>query len=389
MPHALGRLLPLCFMALLLALEHPAMLGATRQAPSLPPGFTQSLVVDGLNDPITMEFAPDGRLFVVEKSGWVRVVQNGELLAAPFLDLDVDTFSDRGLLGLSLDPSFAENGYIYVFYSRPGRPGRNRVSRFTASATNRNVVEAASERVLLDDIPADVGNHNGGAIHFGTDGKLYIGVGDGAANPRGAQSVGTLNGKILRLNPDGSIPVDNPFVAEPEARPEIWAYGLRNPFSFAVQPGTGLIFINDVGAGLWEEIDVGVAGANYGWPSCEGVCAQPEMVDPIHVYTHDIGCAITGGVFYNGGQFPADYNGAYFFADYMGGWIRVLTPDRGEARPFALGVPSPVDLQIGNDGALYYLSFGGGAIYRIEYQGQVGEPTAAGEPATPTFLCVE
>jgi len=386
------RALPLAIVMLLLAFEPGAAQTDIHQPPPLPPGFTQSLVAEGLTNPVTMELAPDGRLFVAEKAGRLRIVKNGELLQTPFLSLAVDTFGDGGLVGLALDPSFAQNRFVYVFYSRALRPVRNRVSRFTASSSSPDVAEPDGELVLVDDIPADIGNHNGGALRFGLDGKLYIGVGDGAANPMGAQSLSTLNGKLLRINPDGSIPTDNPFVDEPDARAEIWAYGLRNPFTFAVQPGTGAIFINDVGQGLWEEVNLAVAGANYGWPLCEGRCSMPGLVDPTYVYSHDVGCAIAGGAFYPGGQFPSSYAGAYFFADFMAGWISVLDLARNEAVPFAVDVRGPVDLRIDSDGALYYLSFERGAVYRIHYAGETDGPGSAIRPedvAPRTFLCVE
>lgn len=366
-----------------------------RQSPSLPPGFTEALVAGGLVAPMAMEFTPDGRLFVAEKAGRLRVIKNGELLTRPFLSLAVDTFGDRGLMGVAFDLGFADNRHVYVFYSLPSTPVRNRVSRFTASASNADVAELDSEIVLLDDIPTDNGSHNGGAFHFGVDGKLYIGVGDGAVNRDNAQSLGSLSGKLLRINADGSIPADNPFVGEPGARAEIWAYGLRNPFTLAVRPGSGEIFINDVGAGSWEEIDLGRAGANYGWPTCEGSCSTPGMANPIHAYPHSVGCAITGGAFYEASHFPSSYRGDYFFADFMGGWIGVLDPDNSsEAASFATRVPSPVDLSVGPDGALYYLAFREGAVYRIKFRpegsSEIGQSQSAGPPVPiEGMLCVE
>ncbi len=189
------------------------------------------------------------------------------MLSTSFLTVSVDSFSERGLLGVAFDPSFATNRFVYVYYTRSTIPIKNRLSRFTASATNLDVAQTGSEVVLLDNIPSDAGNHNGGAIHFGRDGKLYVAIGDGGITHTNAQDLGSLSGKLLRLNPDGTIPFDNPFVSRAGARGEVWAYGLRNPFTFAVQPGTGTIFINDVGEASWEEINLGAAGANYGWPT--------------------------------------------------------------------------------------------------------------------------
>jgi len=336
-----------------------------------------------------MEFAPDGRVFVAEKAGRLRVIKNGALLSTSFLTVSVDSFSERGLLGVAFDPSFATNRFVYVYYTRSTIPIKNRLSRFTASATNLDVAQTGSEVVLLDNIPSDAGNHNGGAIHFGRDGKLYVAIGDGGITHTNAQDLGSLSGKLLRLNPDGTIPFDNPFVSRAGARGEVWAYGLRNPFTFAVQPGTGTIFINDVGEASWEEINLGAAGANYGWPTCEGICSVPGMTNPIFTYPHSVGNAITGGTFYQGSQFPG-YAGRYFFADYTANWVNVLDPANGNTlSSFGGNVPSPVDLKVGSDGSLYYLSIGDGAVYRVSF-GSTITPTptatpAPGSPQTVTF----
>ncbi|HKB35342.1 MAG TPA: PQQ-dependent sugar dehydrogenase, partial [Gemmataceae bacterium] len=237
---------------------------------TLVPGFVERPFASGLTQPTAMEFAPDGRLFVAEKGGTVRVItSNGTLLPTPFLTVAVNTFSERGLDGITFDPNFASNHFVYIYYTTNASTPVNRVSRFTVSTTDPNVAQAGSEKVLLDNIPSTNGNHNGGALHFGIDGKLYIGVGESGV-PSNAQMLNTLAGKILRINADGSIPSNNPFVNTPGARGEIWALGFRNPFTFAVQPGTGRIFVNDVGEGSWEEIDDLVKGGNYGWNTTEG-----------------------------------------------------------------------------------------------------------------------
>src|SRR5205823_3647108 len=213
--------------------------------------------------------------------------------------------------------------------------------------------------------------HNGGAIHFGSDGKLYIAVGDNA-NRANSQTLSNRLGKVLRVNSDGSIPVDNPFFNTAQgANRSIWALGLRNPFTFAFQPGTTRMFINDVGQSTWEEINDGIAGSNYGWPITEGPTSNPSFRSPIYFYGHGTsnttGCAIVGGAFYNPpiAQFPSSYTGKYFFADLCSGWIRV-DPSAGTADGFATGISSPVDLHVGPDGALYYLARGsGGQVFRI------------------------
>ena len=329
------------------------------------PTFKETLLVNGLNTPTSMEFSPDGRLFVAEKGGSLRVIKNGALLPAPFLSLSVSTESERGLLGIAFDPNFASNRYVYVYYTRVNSPIKNRVSRFTASFTNPDLVESSSEVVILDDIASDAGNHNGGAIHFGLDGKLYIGVGDGGTNSGSSQSMSTLSGKLLRINSNGTVPSDNPFVGVSGARGEIWALGLRNPFTFAVDPVSGVININDVGASTYEEINRSIRGANFGWPSCEGPCSISGYTNPIHFYGRTVGRSITGGAFYRKAQFPSSYNGVYFFGDYLGGFIKYLSSS-GQAIDWR-SAKSPVDIKIGPDGALYYASIFDGAIYKVSY----------------------
>jgi len=315
-----------------------------------------------------MDFAPDGRLFVCLKDGQLRVIKNGVLLATPFVTLTVDNAGERGLLGVAFDPNFATNNFVYVYYTVPGSPSHNRLSRFTASG---DVAAGGSEVAILNlDNLTTATNHNGGAIHFGSDGKLYIAVGENA-NPANSQTLTNLLGKILRINSDGTIPSDNPFFNTSGARKEIWALGLRNPFTFAFQPGTTRMFINDVGQNTWEEIDDGVAGSNYGWDICEGVCSPPNanFRDPLFQYSHGgVWCAIVGGAFYNPPvvQFPTSYVGKYFFADLCGGWIRVFDPAHNTAGDFASGISAPVDLKVAADGTLYYLSIGSGAVFRIQ-----------------------
>jgi glucose/arabinose dehydrogenase len=344
-------------------------------------GFQETLVASGLTSPTAMELAPDGRrLFVAEQSGRLRVIRDGTLLPTDFVTLSVTSNSERGLLGVAFDPDFATNRFVYVYYTRATLPIKNRVSRFTASASNPDVA-APGEVVILDDIASDAGNHNGGAIHFGLDGMLYVAIGDGGSTPSNSQSLSTLSGKLLRINPDGSVPPDNPFVGTAGARGEIWALGLRNPYTFAVDPVTGAIHINDVGAGSWEEINLGAPGANYGWPVCEGVCADPDFTNPIHTYTHAVGQAITGGTFYRGTTFPSQYAGSYFFADYLGGWIKRLDQNN-QVSDFWNPQNGPVDLKVGPGGALLYLSIFDGAVYRIQYQ------AASNQPPTATFTAI-
>ena len=313
-----------------------------------------------------MEFAPDGRLFVCLQTGQVRVIKNGSLVATPFLNIQVDSSGERGLLGIAFDPNFINNHYVYVYHTVPTFPIHNRVSRFTAAG---DVAAPGSEVIILNlDNLSSATNHNGGALHFGPDGKLYIGVGENA-NGANAQTLSNLLGKVLRINSNGSIPTDNPFYNSASGNNRaIWALGLRNPFTFAFQPGSTRMFINDVGASTYEEINNGIAGSNYGWPATEGPTNNPSFRSPIYFYRHDIGCAIVGGAFYNPPvlQFPSSYLGKYFFADLCGGWIHVFSPASGTAIDFASGINTPVDLHVGPDGALYYLvRDAGGQVFRV------------------------
>jgi glucose/arabinose dehydrogenase len=354
-------------------------------AATLPNGFSETLIANGLSSPTAMDFAPDGRLFVCLQGGQLRVIKNGVLLPAPFLTVTVNSSGERGLLGLAFDPNFATNNFIYVYYTATSPTVHNRVSRFTA---NGDVAVASSEMPILDLENLSATNHNGGAIHFGPDGKLYVAVGENA-NSANSQTLGNRLGKVLRINSDGSIPNDNPFFNTASGvNRSIWALGLRNPFTFAFQPGTGRLFINDVGQNTWEEINDGIAGSNYGWPTTEGPTTNPNFRSPLFSYGHGststTGCAIVGGGFYNPAvaQFPPSFTGKYFFADLCTGWIRVFDPSNNTAADFASGIGSPVDLKVAADGSLYYLSIGSAAVFRIRFNGTA--PSITTPPANQT-----
>jgi glucose/arabinose dehydrogenase len=348
------------------------LIASLAAAATLPARFGESLVAGGLSHPTAMTFAPDGRLFVCEQSGTLRVIKNGALLSTPFVSLNVNDSGERGLLGVAFDPAFASNRYVYVYYTATTPNVHNRVSRFTASG---DVALTGSEVVLLDLEPLGATNHNGGAIHFGPDGKLYVAVGENAVSSN-AQTLNNRLGKILRLNANGSIPEDNPFFGTATGpNRAIWALGLRNPFTFAFQPLSGTMFINDVGENSWEEINPGVAGANYGWPATEGYTPDPRFQSPLHAYGHSDGCAISGGAFHSPFRpdFPFRFWGAYFFADFCGGWIRSRLSN-GTVVDFASGISRPVDVASATDGSLYYLARGfgstSGVVYRIAYSDQ-------------------
>src|ERR1700752_665763 len=244
----------------------------------LPSGFTETaLTGNGLSNTTAMALHPDGRIFVCQQTGELRVIKSGVVLPTPFLSLPVNFSGERGLLEVAFDPNYATNRFVYVYYTATTPAIHNRVSRFTANSANEDVAVAGSEFVLLDLENLSATNHNGGAIHFGPDGKLYIATGENAV-PSNSQSLANRLGKILRINSDGTIPADNPttfpnIAGSPAGlNRAIWAVGLRNPFTFSFQAGTGRMHINDVGQGTWEEVNVGTAGANFGWPTCEGTC---------------------------------------------------------------------------------------------------------------------
>ena len=342
---------------------------------ALPAGFSRTQFVSGITSgrATTMAFAPDGRLFIAEQDGALRVVKNGVMLATPFVTVSTSANGERGLLGVAFHPQFGSNGWVYLYYTSSTGGAHNRIVRYTASGD----VAAGGETVLVD-LPnlSSATNHNGGAMHFGPDGKLYVAVGDNATGSN-AQSMSTPFGKMLRFNDDGSIPSDNPFYGSATGlNRSIWALGLRNPFTFGFQPGTGRMFINDVGQNSWEEIDEGAAGANYGWPAEEGLGGAPTYVDPIYTYGHSnnpslvVGYSIVGAAFYGpaASLFPAEYQGNYFFADYVNGWVNRLDTVNGNAvYAFWDWGQAMTDVAVGPDGALYVLGDMGSSwgVHRI------------------------
>jgi glucose/arabinose dehydrogenase len=348
-------------------------------AATLPPGFHETTIASALAAPTAMAIAPDGRIFVCQQGGQLRVIKNDVLLSTPFLTVTVDSSGERGLLGVAFDPNFASNRYVYIYYTATTPSVHNRVSRFTA---NSDVAIAGSELVLLDLNPlSSATNHNGGAIHFGPDGKLYVGVGDNA-NGANAQTLTNMLGKMLRINSNGTIPADNPFYSTATGNNRaIWAIGLRNPFTFDFHPVTGRMFINDVGQSTSEEVNEGIAGANYGWPTTEGYTGNPAFKSPIYAYSHSsgtpTGCAITGGAFYapQAQRFPVEFRESYFLADLCSGWIGRLDLVSQFTFPlfeaFEAGVVAPVDLHVSNLGDLYYLARGPsgstGIVARIRF----------------------
>jgi glucose/arabinose dehydrogenase len=328
--------------------------------------------------------ASDSRLFIVEQPGRIRIIENGNLLSTPFLDLNgqISSGGERGLLGLAFHPSYDSNGYFFVYFTAPN--GDITIKRYTVSASP-NVADAGSGHLILTVDHASRSNHNGGMLAFGTDGKLYIGTGDGGGGgdpDQNGQDPATLLGKLLRLDVDAAdpyaIPSDNPFVGVAGAREEVWAIGLRNPWRWAFDRTAGDLYIADVGQSAWEEVDVvpaATAGANYGWNVMEGLhcyapssgCNQSGITLPVLEYGHAEGCSITGGFVYRGAAMPS-LQGTYFYADYCNGWVRSFRYANGAAtEPQAWGFGNIGNiLSFGQDagGELYILS-ASGTVYRI------------------------
>lgn len=376
----------------------PAMfetLEPRRLLATVPAGFTDAAVVSTLSNPTAMALLPDGRMLVTQQAGALRVVSNGTLLAGSALNVTTTASGERGLLGIAIDPDFTANGHIYLYYTATTPTIHNRLSRFTMSG---NSVVAGSEFIMLDLPTVSATNHNGGAIHFGADGKLYVAVGENAV-PSLSQQVDHTFGKMLRINRDGTIPTDNPYYnTNTGINRTVWSLGLRNPYTFAVQPGTGRMFINDVGQNTWEEINEGFAAANYGWPTTEGdfnPATYPNFTRPVYSYSHSIGgIAIAGGAFYNPDfvQFPTQYAGAYFFGDYGNGRIWSINPNSPPAAnaavQFASGANNLVDIDVAPDGTMYYLqrstgTTNSGRIGRIQFTANLA-PTISAQPQSQT-----
>ena len=367
-------------------------LAAVAHAATLPAGFSETRIASGIPSPTSMAMAPDGRIFVTEQAGRLRVIRDGVLLAQPFVTLSTNTLGERGLLGVALDPNFASNRYLYLYYTSPTAPPRvNRVVRFRASASNPDVAEPGSEFQLIELSPLSTAFiHNGGALAFGADGKLYIATGDNSDSTN-APSLNSTHGKLLRINADGSIPADNPFLGQTTGvNQAIWARGLRNPYSFAIDRTNGRIHVNDVGQDSWEEVNHAVAGANFGWPATEGYTPGGVVGTryPMYAYANaGTNCAIVGAAFYRPAvtNFPAGYAGRYFFGDYCTGFIRTLSPPAyNTATGFATGIAALVDIEVSNDGSLYYLARGnGGELYRVRYTAN-SAPVIDEQPASVT-----
>jgi glucose/arabinose dehydrogenase len=392
---------------------------STQAAGSVLPSFADDTVVSGLSFPTGFAFLPDGRVLVAEKEGRVRLVANGQLQPTPVLDIQsrVNSYWDRGILGIAPDPAFATNGYFYVFAtyendaSNVTGPKTSQVLRYTLGANN--IADPASATVILgsvtgagcpdpssnaDCLPAEGSSHSGGSLRFGSDGYLYVSTGDAASftavDPLAlrAQDVNSQAGKILRITASGQGVNGNPFWDGNASHPrsKVWALGFRNPFRIVLRPGTSMPFVGDVGWSTWEEVDVVPAGSNAGWPCYEGnhvqdgyasspVCsslygAGPSAVlAPLTEWPHNGGGgAAMAGTFYTGSVFPSTYQGALLYSDYARGWVRSVAVDSNNqlasaSAQFAGGQNGLVQMETGPDGALWYVAIGSGELRRIYY----------------------
>jgi glucose/arabinose dehydrogenase len=377
------------------ALEEPVEATPVPEPTALPPGEPASAialepVVQGLESPTYLTHAGDERLFITEQGGRIQVVEGGQVASEPFLDITDRVGSnanEQGLLSVAFHPQYAENGFFYVNYT--DNNGDTVISRFRVSDSDPNQADAASEMVLLN-IPQPYGNHNGGLIKFGPDGYLYVGMGDGgsAGDPdNNGQNPGTLLGALLRLAVNAgddevpyAIPQDNPYLDNNQARGEVWAIGLRNPWRFSFDRQTGDLYVADVGQNQYEEVHFVPAGQggglNYGWPIMEGLhcfrqenCDQSGLQLPVVEYSHaQGGCSITGGYVYRGEQF-APLRGNYFFGDFCSGMIWSLFQTADGQWQWSEAPVATIDENItsfGEDvaGELYVVTRQG-VIYRI------------------------
>ncbi|MDQ3823157.1 MAG: PQQ-dependent sugar dehydrogenase [Actinomycetota bacterium] len=400
-----------------LAHEPPVLEGVHQRGTgqtTLAAGFRQEVVASGLNLPTSFAELPDGRFLVAEKDGLVRVVEDGRVLARPFVDLRpvVDSTGIRGLVSVEASPDFDRTGFVYLLYARQLGPGR-RTLLLTRVTAQGDEASRGSEEVILganrqacgspqpprDCLPLE-GDHQGGELEFLDDGTMFVSLGEGGGEERGAppnafraQDLDSLSGKLLRVTPDGEGVPSNPFWdGNPRSnRSRVWAYGLRNPFRMALRPGSAVPVVGELGLNGFDELVVGAPGANYGWPCYEGrerqrvegyrghrICAAlyargaDAVEPPLLAYPS---ASVTGGAFYTGTTYPSRYRGAYFYGDWAKSWLRYLpagelsSPRTPTPRDFAENAGGPVQIELGSDGNLLYLALNAGELRRIVHAG--------------------
>ena len=371
----------------MLGLALAALAAPGAGATPVSPDHSEQVVVSGLTSPTAIAFLPDHRLLVTEKGGALKLVQGGT--TTTLTTLPVCTASEMGLLGIAPDPGFATNGFVYLYRTKPAPGGCgsstgrfNQVVRVTMSG---NTVVAGSLVELFTGIRTDGGNHDGGTLRIGPDDKLWVSVGDTGIGDGGApgestnpysQDLSALEGKILRLELDGSPAAGNPYIGQPPARPEVYALGFRNPFRMSFDDQTGRLWVGDVGQSTLEEVDVVQSAGNYAWPRCEGTlpagCMQPGDIAPVYEYPRSgpgvVGRSITGGDFLS--RSFGFVGGQYVFGDYVASKLWIAAPNAARddiATPtdFATSAGGPVDIVSGPDDALYWVAINSGAVHRM------------------------
>jgi glucose/arabinose dehydrogenase len=390
---------------------------ASAQGPLAPfPPIQLQPVASGLITPVTVTNAGDGsgRLFIVQQEGQILIFINGNILPTPFLDISelVSCCGEQGLLGLAFHPDYANNGFFYVYYTDDA--GNIAVARYTVSAADPNLADPDSRYPILSQPHPGQSNHNGGQLAFGPDGYLYAGLGDGGGggdpNENG-QDLQIWLGKILRVNVNGddfpndpnrnyAVPPGNPFVGDPNAFAEIWAYGVRNPWRFSFDRETGDLFIADVGQNLWEEIDFQLAassgGENYGWDVLEGMHCYEDVPPgscnaflnggstlPVLEYSHTFGCSVTGGYRYRGQLYP-QLDGIYFYSDLCSGtiWGAIQDGTRWVSQDLLDSGLTVTTFGEDEAGEVYVADYSGGVLYQIVAEQPTPTPTATATPST-------
>lgn len=379
------------------------------KAADVPSGFAEEVLATNLNAATAMVPMTDGRILIADQTGKLLVWKNGRILERPALTLHVTDYWERGLIGAAMHPDFPRTPYLFLLYVTDRPVVHHVLSRFTF---NGDLADPSSEMILFEgDDQSKLGGrlpwgHQGGPLRFGPDRKLYMALGEQTAGMP-SQLLDTLQGKILRLNPDGSIPSDNPFYDRATGKYRaIWAYGLRNPFGLAFQPDTGRFFESDVGESSWEEVNEILPGRNYGWPLAEGRSTNTAFQNPIYTYPPVIGRCIVGAAFYprestnTAGLFPKPWRGAFFFGDWAANWVKALDPNApSNVMTFARGLNHPIAVDVAPDHSLLVLNRGTiwrdgkdwrpntGSLMRFRYSNALessrgSEETAQGFPAT-------